>query len=124
MKFKIETLTSFTVMPNYHLQDKKLSLKAKGLLSTFFYLPNEWDYTVKGLCKITNTGITSIRSILMELELKGYLTREQYKDEKGKFCYTYIIRIKPKKIKPIGNTIALKRLKTALKNKEKNDSRV
>lgn len=115
MKFKIETLESYSVMPNYHLQDKNLSLKAKGLMCTFFSLPNDWDYSVKGLCKITNTGITAIRNILAELEIKGYLQREQTKTEKGEFDYIYHIFIKKRKINPTKNCIALKRFKNSLK---------
>ena len=97
MRFNIEKLENFTIMPNNHLQDKNLSLQAKGLLSTFYYLPNNWEYTMKGLCTITNTGIKKIRSILFELELWGYLTRDKIRTEKGRIDYEYKIYIKPKK---------------------------
>lgn len=96
MKFKVEEMGSYSVMPNAFLQDKKLSLKAKGLLATMYYLPQDWDYSVEGLCKITNTKITSMRSTLTELEANGYMTRKQTKNKEGKWEYLYIIHIKSK----------------------------
>lgn len=114
MKFKIEETKGYSIIPNYYLQDKNISLKAKGLLSIFYSLPKNWDYTVKGLCKITNTGITSIRSILSELEIYGYLIRTQERSEKGKFEYSYYIYTKPKKIN-MYNSLSLRKLKEKLK---------
>lgn len=108
MKFKVEEIGSYSIIPNAFLQDKKLSLKAKGLLATIYYLPNDWDYTVEGLCAITNTKITAMRSALTEIEINGYLTRKQTKDKNGKWEYIYIINIKPKK-KKINNAISTKR---------------
>lgn len=98
MKFKIENLKSYSVMPNEFLKDKRLSLKAKGLLATFYSLPNEWDYTVNGICKITNTGIRAIRAAIIELEMFGYLTRYQTRKEDGTFDYEYIVHVKSKGI--------------------------
>lgn len=115
MKFNIEKLENYTIMPTSHLQDKNLSLKAKGLLSTFYYLPNNWNYNLNGLCKYTNTGITAIRNILAELEIKGYLKREQVRDECGKYDYIYHIYFKKQKVKPTENCLSLKRFKTAHK---------
>ena len=47
--FRIEKTRDYTVMSNYHLRDMSLSLKAKGLLSLMLSLPENWDYTMKGL---------------------------------------------------------------------------
>ena len=47
--FRIEKNKNCTVMANYHLRDISLSLKAKGLLSLMLSLPEDWDYTTKGL---------------------------------------------------------------------------
>ena len=47
--FRVEKTKDFTIMSNYHLRDKNLSLKAKGLLSQMLSLPEEWDYTLAGL---------------------------------------------------------------------------
>ena len=118
MKFNIEKLDGFQIIPTNYLKDT-ISLKAKGLLTIFYSLPNDWDYTVKGLCKITNTGITAIRNILAELEINGYLTREQTKNYKGQFEYNYKIFIKKQKVEIIQNTTRLRRLKTYLNNQNR-----
>ena len=47
--FRVEKTDNYTVMSNYHLRDKSISLKAKGLLSQMLSLPPEWDYTLQGL---------------------------------------------------------------------------
>ena len=66
--FRIEKTRDFTVMSNYHLRDVELSLKAKGLLSLMLSLPEDWDYTTKGLACICKDGVDSITSALKELE--------------------------------------------------------
>ena len=111
------TLKGFTIIPHEYLRDKKLSLKAKGLLSVMYSLPNDWDYSINGLCKITKSGITMIRSIITELEIYGYLERKQSKNEKGQFEYTYIVYIKSKGIKP-KESIAIKRALTSQKTSQ------
>lgn len=82
--FRVEKNGNFTVMSNIHLKDRKLSLKAKGLLSVILSLPPEWDYTVKGLAKIVADGVDSVRTAVKELESFGYITRRQTRDELGK----------------------------------------
>lgn len=51
--FKIEKNSNYTVMSNYHLKDKDLSYKAKGLLSFMLSLPEDWNYSLAGLCSIS-----------------------------------------------------------------------
>ena len=70
--FKVEVTKSYTVMSNYHLRDKNLSLKAKGLLSQMLSLPEDWDYTLKGLALINREKIDAIREAVRELEQAGY----------------------------------------------------
>ena len=74
----------YTVMSNYHLRDKRLSLKAKGLLSQMLSLPENWDYSLKGLTVINRENIDAIRTAVVELENAGYITRYQGRDDKGK----------------------------------------
>ena len=71
--FRIEKTRDYTVMSNYHLRDMSLSLKAKGLLSLMLSLPENWDYTMKGLARICKDGIDSISGGIRELEAHGYL---------------------------------------------------
>ena len=87
---------NFTVMTNRHLRDAKLSLKARGLMSTMLSLPDNWDYSVKGLEKICRDGRDSISSAISELESAGYLHRTQGHSSDGTFCgYDYIIYESP-----------------------------
>ena len=55
--FRIDKTRDYTVMSNHHLRNTSLSLKAKGLLSLMLSLPENWDYTTKGLSKICKDGI-------------------------------------------------------------------
>ena len=66
--FKIEKNKNYTLMSNYHLRDKKLSYKAKGLLSVMLSLPSDWDYSINGLVSISKEGIKAIGNILQELQ--------------------------------------------------------
>ena len=82
--FRIEKTRDYTVMSNYHLRDMSLSLKAKGLLSLMLSLPENWDYTMKGLAHICKDGIDAISTALKELEQQGYLTRERIRLPNGR----------------------------------------
>ena len=84
--FRIEKTRDYTVMSNYHLRDRSLSLKAKGLLSLMLSLPEDWDYTLKGLSLINRESIDAIRTAVWELERAGYIRREQGRDAKGKMA--------------------------------------
>lgn len=95
MTFRINKNRNYTVMSNYHLRDKNLSLKAKGLLSFMLSLPETWDYSMNGLVFICKENITSIRSTLSELEKFNYLKREQIRDKEEKFKYNYLIYEEP-----------------------------
>ena len=66
--FRIEKTKNYKVMSNYHLKDKRLSFKAKGLLSYMLSLPDTWDFSLNGLCSASKDNITSIRSTLKELQ--------------------------------------------------------
>lgn len=64
-------------MSNTHLKDKRLSLKAIGLLSVVLGLPEDWHYTVNGLVGIVKDGKDSVESAIKELKKNGYLTVEK-----------------------------------------------
>ena len=81
--FRIERTKDYTVMSNYHLRDRSLSLKAKGLLSLMLLLPEDWNYTMKGLARICKGGIDSISGGIRELETHGYLVRARIRSENG-----------------------------------------
>ena len=81
--FRIERTKNYTVMSNYHLRDKALSLKSKGLLSMMLSLPEDWNYTTRGLAKICKEGVDAIGGALRELESAGYIVRHQMRDRQG-----------------------------------------
>ena len=82
--FRVEKTSSYTVMSNHHLRNPDLTLKAKGLLSLMLSLPENWDYTLKGLSCICRENVDAIRTAVWELEKAGYITRRQGRDKKGK----------------------------------------
>lgn len=84
--FRVERNKGYTVMSSHHLRNKELSLKAKGLLSQMLSLPEDWDYTLKGLSLINRESIDAIHTAVWELEKAGYITRRQGRDEKGKMA--------------------------------------
>ena len=94
-KFTIEKNKNYTIMSNYHLQDKNLSYKAKGLLSFMLSLPEDWDYSINGLVSISKEGVKAIRNILQELQRYGYLVIEKKQNEVGQFEYEYLIYEQP-----------------------------
>ena len=100
--FRVEKNKGYTVMSNHHLRNKALSLKAKGLLSQMLSLPEDWDYTLKGLSLINRESVDAIRTAVWELERAGYIRREQDRDAKGKMAdMVYTIYEQPVLDKPV-----------------------
>lgn len=81
--FRIDKTRDYTVMSNHHLRNTELSLKAKGLLSLMLSLPDNWDYTTKGLARICKDGVDSICAAVRELEEHGYVIRERVRGANG-----------------------------------------
>jgi predicted transcriptional regulator len=105
--FRVEKNANYTVISNYHLRDKNLSLKTIGLLSIILSLPETWDYSQAGLAAICKDGEDSIRSGLKELEKYGYLERERERDDSGRMkgSIYHIYEIPKNKRETIGNTV-------------------
>ncbi len=82
--FRVEKNRGYTVMSNHHLRNKDLSLKAKGLLSQMLSLPEDWDFTLKGLSLINREQIDAIRAAIRELEQAGYIVRSRERDSQGR----------------------------------------
>lgn len=94
--FRVAKNQNYTVISNYHLQDRTLSNKAKGLLTIMLSLPPSWDMTLKGLVSLSADGTDAIRAQLSELEKHGYLTRTRSRDELGRLqCTEYTIYEQP-----------------------------
>ena len=102
--FRVHKTGNFTVMSNYHFKEKKMSLKAKGLLSLMLSLPDNWNYSVSGLVTLSKDGKDSVMSALSELESFGYLNRERVVNDKGQFAgVEYNIFEQPQQEKPIAD---------------------
>ena len=99
--FRIERTRDYTVMSNHHLRNHELSLKAKGLLSMMLSLPDDWNYTTRGLAKICKEGVDAIGGALRELETAGYIVRHQLRDRQGRISDTeYVIYEQPQPRQP------------------------
>lgn len=96
--FRVAKTRDYTVMSNYHLRDKNLTLKAKGLLSLILSLPEDWNYTTRGLAAICKEGVDSIGAALRELESAGYLSRHRLRDKSGRISDTeYVVYESPRR---------------------------
>ena len=102
VKFQVkgaEKNRGYTVISNHHLRNKDLSLKAKGLLSQMLSLPEDWDFTLKGLSLINREQIDAIRAAVKELEQAGYIVRSRERDSQGRLCGAdYIIYEQPQPV--------------------------
>lgn len=98
---RVEKNKNYTTMSNFHLRDPNLSNKARGLLSTMLSLPDNWDYTTRGLAKICKDGVDGITAQLKELEQYGYLIRHRIRDSNGRIVdMEYIIYERPHTASP------------------------
>lgn len=97
---RVHKSKNYTVMSNTHLRDKRLSLKAKGLLSVMLSLPDNWDYSIAGLVAISKENETAVKSALNELKDNNYVvvTKENpTKSNGGRIKYTYEVYEEPHK---------------------------
>lgn len=134
--FRIDKTRDYTVMSNHHLRNTELSLKAKGLLSLMLSLPDNWDYTTKGLARICKDGVDSICAAVRELEEHGYVIRERVRGANGQLGsieYTILEqpaepspeRENPVQVKPILENPALEKPEQenpAQSNKDKSNT--
>ena len=95
-RVKVEKSNDYTVISNVFLRDKKLSLKAKGMLAVIMSLPNNWDFSINGLDKIISEGKRAIYSTIDELIECGYCQRKQLRAEIGFGEMEYTFSEKPK----------------------------
>ena len=103
--FRVPKIENFTMMSNHHLRNKKLSLKAVGLMSKILSLPDEWEYSLKGLAKLNADGIDGVRSAVQELEDAGYIIRRQRRDKNGRMAQSeYLVFEIPELAKPASDS--------------------
>ena len=85
MKIQTYRQNKFTAIPNEALRDKRLSLKARGLLAYCLSLPDTWDFSIEGLAVTTGAGVDAIRTGVKELEKAGYLIRHRARTANGRY---------------------------------------
>ena len=107
MIFRVNKEKGFSVMSNYHLQDKNLTLKAKGLLSLMLSLPDDWKFSVKGLASLTKENESAIKSALTELKECHYIVVTKLlpnQTESKRIEWLYDVYEKPQEVEqPIDN---------------------
>ena len=89
-----EKMSDYTIMSNEHLREKDMSLKAKGLLSLMLSLPDDWEYSIKGLCALCKESEAAIRAAIAELKNFGYLEitmKKPNETKSGKIEYEYTV---------------------------------
>lgn len=97
MVFRVKKNKNYTVMSNYHLRDKNISLKAKGLLSWMLSNNDDWDYTISGIVACCKEGETTITTALRELQDTGYVVVKKINPNKecNKIHYEYYVFEEP-----------------------------
>ena len=96
--FRVNKTSDYTVISNYHLREKEMSLKAKGLLTLMLSLPERWDFSISGLVAICKESESAIKAALKELKIFGYLRIDMIKPDQTKskkIEYVYSIFEKP-----------------------------
>lgn len=98
MIFRIQKTKDYTVMSNYHLKDKNLSLKAKGLLSWMLSNDDDWDYSIAGIVACCKEGESAINSTIKELQENGYIeiVKHAPNTENNHIHYDYNVYESPK----------------------------
>lgn len=116
---RVHKTANFTVMSNTHFKEKGMSLKAKGLLSLMLSLPDDWNYSISGLVKLSKDGKDGVMSALAELEEFGYLQRHRTTNSKGQFSgVEYNIYEEPQKDIPAAANQNTEEQNAALTNTE------
>ena len=101
--FRVNKTSDYTIMSNAHFKEKSMSLKAKGLLSLMLSLPDDWDYSIRGLVAICKENESAIKTALNELKTFGYLEitkKNPNETESGRIEYEYNVYEQPQKKQP------------------------
>lgn len=83
--YRVNKTKDYTTIANYHLREKDMSLKAKGLLTLYLSLSDDWNFSAEGIASICMEHKQTINKINQELEKFNYLKRVRITDGKGRF---------------------------------------
>ena len=86
---KLKILNRYATIPNHLLNDKSISLKAKGMYAFIQSKPEGWDFSAEKISHLIREGLPTVQSTLKELEASGYLSRFRFQNEKGYWDVTY-----------------------------------
>ena len=99
--YRVNKNRGYTVMANFHLRDKRLSLKSVGLLSKMLSFNDGWKFSSRGLAAICKEGPDAILAALRELEKNGYLVRHQERNANGRMgSMVFEIYEEPQEVSP------------------------
>lgn len=99
--YRVNKNRGYTVMANFHLRDKRLSLKSVGLLSKMLSFNDGWKFSTRGLAAICKEGPDAILAALRELEKNGYLVRHQERNANGRMgSMVFEIYEEPQEVSP------------------------
>lgn len=87
---KIKSDGRYLILNRDILENKKLSLKERGLLVTLLSLPDTWVLTINGLASILPDGKQAIRNSMDNLIKLGYVVKFQTRSSNGTFGETSI----------------------------------
>lgn len=94
----------FTMIYNSVLKDNRLDLKTKGFFAVMMSFPEEWEFSIKGLCSVMGIGRDAVKGCLKQLEDAGYLLKEQIRGEHGKFAYNCYVLLEESGSAPMVDT--------------------
>lgn len=95
MIFRTNKITNYTKIDNRYLEDKNISLKAKGLLTLMLSLPDSWEFNINGLCLLCKESRDAVNNAIKELKENHYVEIERTNNEMGIFVYEYYIYENP-----------------------------
>ena len=94
----------FTMIYNSVLKDNRLDLKTKGFFAVMMSFPEEWEFSIKGLCSVMGIGRDAVKGCLKQLEDAGYLLKEQIRGEHGRFAYNCYVLLEESGSAPMVDT--------------------
>lgn len=95
MIFRTNKITNYTKIDNRYLENKNISLKAKGLLTLMLSLLDSQEFNINGLCLLCKESKDAVNNAIKELKENHYVEIERAFDENGRFYYEYFIYENP-----------------------------